>query len=745
MLYGFFLAGCAAHQAAAPRVPLPRAHTLVTTPARFPETVRAPWASPRTTLPGGFVSATERVFDLGAADPRGLPYHRVSVAVGEPWTGGGERVATTGWVLPRSPASSRDFAVLWNGLVYPVAVEAAAVLEADVDAVLGRVADARAKEPEDLFRYRGSAFEADGVALAATPLAAALLLRLGRSDLAERVYHAWKSDDDERDDLEVLASDLLWARYERGVTAHMRGDDALAYESSRGLAESAARAERMLAARASQPRRRESHPLSFVAGADLLEADSRRRLDEAARPPFDTARLATLPREARIGELIERLDEVDARQMGQPGGVYLGEHPVVAGLVAEGDAVVAPLLEVLEHDPRLTRSVHFHRDFNRSRSLLAVSEAAYDVLANVLEFSPFEVRSTGDDLSSRDPATRKKLADAMRAFATRWQGATLEQRWYQQLQDDHAGGATWLKAASSLAQPTDASHVRSSLGGWTRIAALPPGPPPQARGEALRAASPTVASLIARRVSQGTDPDLACHLALELARWEPTSTATQGVLAREMASARAQSECIIALAGARLAAGDASTMRDYVAWLERRPGSEWGSSRALAFLAQRPDDPDAKAAAARIFADDSPWQPFVATKPGEHQSMDVTDLFAIGAMLELPGYRSYIGRALKNQTIMGTMDVEDRSFVLVLKNGGQMNAGRQTEDGDDPKKATGHIAIRVADYVADAVSEGEHGILSRGPAGPKFHMYWPKAARDAALPALRAWVGRGGH
>jgi len=61
--------------------------------------------------------------------------------------------------------------------------------------------------------------------------------------------------------------------------------------------------------------------------------------------------------------LIDALDEVDARQFGQPGGVDLASDRRVQELIRLGDVAVPDLIDAVEKDERLTRSVHFWRDF----------------------------------------------------------------------------------------------------------------------------------------------------------------------------------------------------------------------------------------------------------------------------------------------------------------------------------------------------------------------------------------------
>ncbi len=94
----------------------------------------------------------------------------------------------------------------------------------------------------------------------------------------------------------------------------------------------------------------------------------------------------------------------------------------VTALIEEGDDAVEPLLKCLEDDTRLTRSVHFWRDFAAYRSLLRVHEAAYVALSGILQTSFFGVASTGDDLSGRGMEGRRATAAAVRAYWKKFKG-----------------------------------------------------------------------------------------------------------------------------------------------------------------------------------------------------------------------------------------------------------------------------------------------------------------------------------
>jgi hypothetical protein len=65
--------------------------------------------------------------------------------------------------------------------------------------------------------------------------------------------------------------------------------------------------------------------------------------------------------------------------------VFLPEDPIVSALIGEGDAAIDPLLDCLEQDQRLTRSVGFGLDFHRGRTVIPVSSASDVALKAILQ------------------------------------------------------------------------------------------------------------------------------------------------------------------------------------------------------------------------------------------------------------------------------------------------------------------------------------------------------------------------
>lgn len=693
-------------------------------------------------------------FALGAGDVRLGEYREVELVTGEPWTGGGTAHKFHAWVLPKG-----DFAVGWNGLVYPVAKAGArADLVADVQALLAKDDQQRAAYAKDHpgFPYRNGSTVSEEAALSeSTPGAAkaAILALLGRSDLADAMHARLFASEPADKVLEAYAGDYLWARFERGVTAHMRGDVELAFESVTGLPDAVEEADRACGAASAKGGEKAQSRFGWGTSLPRLVEEAERRALRGPRPTLDLEALAKEPPSAQIPILIDHLDDVAERQWGQPGGVSLGSSPIVAALVKLGDAAVPALLDVLESDKRLTRSVHFWRDFARSRSVLGAHEAAYAALIAILDFSPFQTASTGDDLSQREDAQRKKLAAEVRAFAEKWKGVSQEERWFGRLADDATPPSGWVEAAAAITRTTNQLRIRSTMfGGVTTSSPLSPGTVSKVAGEALRTKrAPSVADLLEKRslaVQASGDANGACTLSLALADWEPTTANTQRVLAAHLrgltvpanggAPGFEHARCIVELSRARFLAGDASALSDFGTWISRAvpPQSSFDVAQAVLFFGVRPTDPDLAKAAEAMFKAGSPWLPLVATSKNQPAPLQYSlgDILRHPNMLALPAFRRLVLRELGNTARVGTIKVGNESYQLQMVSGGSVNAGVKNEDS--PKELPAPMDVRVSDYVADSMLG--QGDLPKG--APRFHIYWPRAKRDAALPAVRAWV-----
>jgi hypothetical protein len=261
-----------------------------------PPQQNAPWPHDDDAL----LKAAATLFEQGLADPRGLEYREIEIAVGNPRDGGGYPLKTHGWILPNDGKDGR-FAVAWNGLVYPVTSVGHSVNLRDDWEAISKVKD------RNSMRVRRSVSEARAIHFGAfEPLKVVLLLRLGETELARRL---WKlASQDEKDPYFALAADWTWNTFERAAAAHMRGDDRLALADARMLAKIQPLIEAEATQRGFQPDTNYSNTLVFKQLRPLL-ADCERRVASQKNQ--------SLPKND-IAALIDDLQNVDARQWEQP-------------------------------------------------------------------------------------------------------------------------------------------------------------------------------------------------------------------------------------------------------------------------------------------------------------------------------------------------------------------------------------------------------------------------------------------
>jgi hypothetical protein len=149
--------------------------------------------------------------------------------------------------------------------------------------------------------------------------------------------------------------------------------------------------------------------------------------------------------------LIDALEEVDARQWGQPGGLDLASDRRVAELVRLGDGAVPALIDTLENDERLTRSVHFWRDFHTSRTVLGVREAALTALMGITRVRLFGAASTGDNFTSHGDSLARETAKRLRAYWKQYGDIPFDERMMKVLTDPNENSTARREAAVNLA------------------------------------------------------------------------------------------------------------------------------------------------------------------------------------------------------------------------------------------------------------------------------------------------------
>ena len=742
------------------------ASPVATIPA--PPRQAEPWTPPESAVPKFLVRAAEMLFRQGLADPRGGEYRTIEVMVSGIWGGSGTTIKRRGWVFPAADTAPR-FAVGWDGLVWPVAAMGEpADLAADVARLTGpgRVANPDAAEP-------------DPVPTTLDPIQVCLLLRLGRGDLAGTVWGALSGRPDaappavgrpargaQRTDPNpvsylAIARDLAWAHFERVATALNRGDDAVVLYDARTLTRLNAAVEReALALGFARPQqfgqRQPEQPapyIDFLGQLPEILADAERRAAEPARPPIPPP--GGPDPTARVAALIRDLDQIVVTQMGQPGGVNLGEARTVQALIAEGDPAVEPLIAALRHDDRLTRSFSFWRDFHRSRTFLKTADAAYAALSGILHTTNFSAGSTGDNLSARGPSDRQQVADRIAAYWDRYKAFPLVERWYQTLRNDGADPGAWSEAAGNITQRTNVRVVPGSSAFTSTVTTQPkPGETPPFRGESLRQDhDPSVTQLLIRRAealaqTNGISPALA--LAAMLHAWDPAASLptlqrVSLVVATNFTPQRDGNHWEVAHQITRYAdftldrvrLGDQAALADFVTLIRQTEPATFEQNLLppLEPFYRLPADPTLAAAAEWLFNDPaSRWANLY--QAGRRFSWRKNLDLIRSPLIRVPGYRRAVLAALDDRTPIGTLTVQPDGKVASQTNEySSSDITSNQVDPDVPPPGT-TAPYRVADQVAEQVA--------RLDGAPAFEVFWPIARRDATIATLRAYLNRYG-
>src|SRR5262249_57686082 len=109
------------------------------------------------------------------------------------------------------------------------------------------------------------------------------------------------------------------------------------------------------------------------------------------------------------------------------------------------------LIDAVDKDNRLTRSVHFWRDFARSRTVLGVREAALTAVMSILRVRVFEPAATGDNFTSRGKEGAQSVAERLRAYWKEYGGLPFDERMMKVLTDPKGNPESWREAAANLA------------------------------------------------------------------------------------------------------------------------------------------------------------------------------------------------------------------------------------------------------------------------------------------------------
>lgn len=427
---------------------------------------------------GSFASALRVMLEGGLPDPGGLPYHRVTIVTGSCYSGYNGETETEGWLMPKKEEGT-SFVIAWNGLVYPL-------VEDKGDADLGKSVE-RMMNAEDEASWSDVGESTQAIFGNYSLIQGLYLTRLGFPEAAEHILETRERPLDPPSLKQELILQWIWNHYERAVHAHMRGDPGMALASLFGFRQAMASLKQVV--EKLEPER--DWIGSWAEGLPTLGKECERRLKSGKVNWLNAKKF--VEGKPTVPELVDALDRIALSQNGQPGDVPLWESLVVRALVARGNDAMEPLLKCLEDDERLTQSVHFWRSYHRSRTILGVHEAALYGLQSLLGTNFFQLASTGDSLSSRDPEYRKKLAAVIR---TEWEkyGKTVGvERAFRILKDDSAGIEAWWDAGAALFHNEEYDE---DLEEWV----LPTGPIP---GEPLRGfKNPSVSDLLEKRAGE---------------------------------------------------------------------------------------------------------------------------------------------------------------------------------------------------------------------------------------------------
>jgi hypothetical protein len=673
------------------------------------------------------------LFEQGLADPRGCEYREVRLTVGKislfNQTGETATMTTHAWVLPAESGERQRYAVCWSGLVCPVeSVGDKADLAADV-----RTSIRHAKGDDRDEMFVGWPAGAVGRSIwyrNLTRFSACLLLRAGEGELASRLWEAdspGKREEEPADPYPDLAA--IWMRNYLDVAfdAHRHGEDARALHAFRRLVGLAKKVEDAAKARGFEPGLEGGRLLESFNLLPALLADQERRAWEKRREQFvclGPGRIAD--QKKRIAALVTRLDEVT-------GGPSSGTDLIVRALVREGEAAVAPLLDCLEKDDRLTRQIS---DPLNPYWVEPVHEAAFSALYEILRRQGVPVPETDRER----PDWRKVLADATRTCLRQAPGVPPAGRWLRVLADGGAGEARWREAAEALFKADEPNggvaitwDVRSDRA-ITRLALPPKRPAEQFRGRK----NPSVTELLCKRIEQSRAQDTVLDLAGRLAAWDPA--AARPVLAgltgrvREKPDPRGYRQLI----SARLKIGDKRALDDYADWLRTTPLSVMeldGFGETFRPMWENPDHPGMAAAAEALFGEDGTWVPFWPLSGVGKPSLHVV----LGALVRPPllriePFRRAVQAGLREKSRAGFAKVGDRGDMLVDWGGRgyhvsvfpvRIDPGASREELKSDFRVCDFIAWLVADHID---------------AAPRCELYWPEARRQAAVEACARFL-----
>lgn len=300
-------------------------------------------------------------------------------------------------------------------------------------------------------------------------LAAQLLARLRKNRSAEEARGPTL--------VKELRADLAWQAFSDMVNAYIVCADEDALASGRHLFE-----------RYPEETKAYDQAKAVVAELERRKTDGTLGKKGAEKPPDGFEKKTP---EEQIAWLVKALEDVDARQRGQPGGVGLTDDWRIEGLIDRGDAAVPALIDVLDKDERLMRSMHFWRDFSQNRTVLSVREGALVAVMSILRYSVFKPAATGSNFTGSGAERMQAVARELRAYWEANKGLKIEQRMLNVLTAAKSTEEQMREAAENLAELTHRRKIGTTV--WS--SSTGPGAP-ASTNPALALADPTAAEAI---------------------------------------------------------------------------------------------------------------------------------------------------------------------------------------------------------------------------------------------------------
>ena len=413
----------------------------------------------------------------------------------------------------------------------------------------------------------------------------------------------------------------------------------------------------------------------------------------------------------------------------------------------QGEDAVDPLLDCLDHDHRLTRTLddgggrHFQA-YGYSR-IVGVEEPAFAALQGILkshdQFSwlqePYVNGSPGGA-----KLERTALAAQIRAYWNKVRGKTQPERWYECLLDDQAGADAWVEVAENIVQPDDTDLFAGY--GVLMLSHLE-GAPIHFWGEPLRGKTdPSVSELLIKRLKHSlAQPDPKSPFPLEapkklaaaLAKWDGKNQLETlrwycGVLEKIIApetdsNGPGEIDELIKTYLERVEAGDTQALGDYAQWIRAADAPKLDKLAHMygaTFFApvwSYPNDPAIVALTKWLFED--PSSPWSLGKSGVDPTWVATSVRL--PLVAVPAFRALLLRQLKSRQVVGNVEI---TSVYVMVNFGDMGSGNYIDDPDAPPAGTKRD-MRLGDFIAYKVSQI--------PGAPRCEPYWTTARRDRAI------------